>query len=174
VSLVPAAATEGGLRATHLSLDSLKQKSALVRAAAGTRSRDPEINILIFDVVISGDRRAAATSYLHDIEARLEGFVVDGELTVDQLLDSPHVLFGTHEQIAEHVIGVRERASASYISVFPHCMDDFAPVLTRLREPWAAARPRRPLPTPPASLGRPPTTELSGWWRRRCLVSRHS
>jgi alkanesulfonate monooxygenase SsuD/methylene tetrahydromethanopterin reductase-like flavin-dependent oxidoreductase (luciferase family) len=134
VSLVPAAATEGGLRATHLSLDSLKQKSALVRAAAGTRSRDPEMNILIFDVVISGDRRAAATSYLHDIEARLDGFVVDGELTVDQLLGSPHVLFGTHEQITEHVIGVREQTGASYISVFPHCMDDFAPVLTRLRE----------------------------------------
>jgi probable F420-dependent oxidoreductase len=132
-SLVPAAAAEGGLRATHLSLDSLKEKSARMRAA-GTRSADPEINILIFDVVITGDRRAAATSYLHDIEARLEGFVLDGELTVDQLLDSPYLLFGTHEQIAEHLIGVREQTRASYLSVFPHVMDDFAPVLTRLRE----------------------------------------
>jgi probable F420-dependent oxidoreductase len=135
VSLLPAAAAEGGLLASHLSLDSLREKSARVRkAAAGTRSADPEINILIFDVVITGDRRAAAASYLHDIEARLDGFVFDGELTVDQLLDSPYLLFGTHEQIGEHLVGVREQTRASYLSVFPHLMDDFAPVLTRLRE----------------------------------------
>jgi probable F420-dependent oxidoreductase len=134
VSIVPAAAAEGGLRASHLSLASLRKKSARVREAAGARATDQEVNILVFDVVISADRRAAATSYLHEIEARLEGFVIDGALTVDDLLDSPYVLFGTPAQIAEHLIGVREETGASYISVFPHLMDEFQPVLTRLRE----------------------------------------
>jgi len=43
-------------------------------------------------------------------------------------------LFGTGEQIAEHLIRVREETGASYITVFPHLMDAFQPVLTRLRK----------------------------------------
>jgi probable F420-dependent oxidoreductase len=133
VSILPAAAPEGGLRATHLSFKSLKQKVALVREAAVGRSADLEINILIFDVVITSDRKAAATSYLSELDERLEQFTIDGELTVDDLLDSPYLLFGTDAQIAEHLLRVRDETGASYISVFPHLMDVFQPVLTRLR-----------------------------------------
>jgi probable F420-dependent oxidoreductase len=134
VSILPAAAPEGGLRATHLSLNWLRNKAALVREAAGVRSADPEINLLIFDVVITTNRRAAATTYLGELQERLEIFAIDGELTVDDLLDSPYLLFGTAEQIAEHLMRVREETGASYIGVFPHLMDAFQPVLTRLRK----------------------------------------
>ena len=134
VSILPAAAPEGGLRATHLSLSSLNDKAALVRKAAAARSTDLEINILIFDVVITTDRRAAATTYLGELQERLGMFTIDGELTADDLMDSPYLLFGTGEQIAEHLIRVREETGASYITVFPHLMDAFQPVLTRLRK----------------------------------------
>jgi probable F420-dependent oxidoreductase len=133
VSILPPAAHEGGLRATHLSTDSFKQKVGLVRQASQTRSADVEINILVFDMVVTGNRRAAASSYLDELEARL-GFTVDGPVTVDDLLDSPYVLFGTDEQIAEQLLGLREQTGASYIAVFPHLLDAFQPVLSRLRE----------------------------------------
>jgi hypothetical protein len=58
---------------------------------------------------------------------------MDGEVTIDDLLDSPHPLFGTREQIAEHLERVREETGASRISLFPHLIDAFQPVLTRLR-----------------------------------------
>ncbi|MGN6794262.1 MAG: TIGR03621 family F420-dependent LLM class oxidoreductase [Streptosporangiaceae bacterium] len=132
VSIVPAAAPEGGARATHLSLSSLKDKAALVREAAAARPVAPEIDILIWDVVITTDRRAAATAYLGELEERFL-WVIDGEVTVDDLLDSPYLLFGTQEQIAEHLQRVREETGASRITVFPHLMDAFQPVLTRLR-----------------------------------------
>jgi probable F420-dependent oxidoreductase len=134
VSILPAAAPEGGLRATDLPLSSLKKKAALVREAASARPAGPEINILVFDVVITTDRRAAAATYLGELQERLEIFTIDGELTADDLLDSPYLLFGTGEQIAEHLMRVREETGASYIAVFPHLMDAFQPVLTRLRK----------------------------------------
>lgn len=133
VSILPASAPDGGLRATQLTLDSLKEKAALVRRAAGSRSQDLEINILIFDAVVTTDRRAAATSYLAELAERLgPAFTTDGEVTVDDLLDSPYLAFGTDEEIAEHIVRVREETGASYIGVMPHLMDAFEPVLTRL------------------------------------------
>ena len=132
VSILPASAPEGGLRATQLSLRSLTQKAALVREAAGSRPGIPEINILILDAVITTDRRAAATSYLGELADRLGFLTIDGEVTVDDLLDSPYLAFGTDEQIAEHLIRVREETGASYIAVFPQLMEAFAPVVSRL------------------------------------------
>jgi probable F420-dependent oxidoreductase len=131
VSVLPASASEGGLRATQLPLRSLTDKVALLRDAAGARAEDLEINILIFDAVVTADRRAAAASYLGELEQRL-GFAMDGEVTVDDLLDSPYLAFGTSEQIAEHLVRVREETGASYITVFPHLMDVFDRVLSRL------------------------------------------
>jgi probable F420-dependent oxidoreductase len=133
VSVLPASAPQGGLRATHLPLRSLKDKMTVVRDAAGAQAADLEINILVFDAVITTDRRAAAASYLGELGERL-GFTVDGEVTVEDLLDSPYLAFGTSEQIAEHLIRVREQTGASYIGVFPHIMDAFGPVLSRLAE----------------------------------------
>lgn len=131
VSVLPASAPQGGLRATHLPLSSLKEKMALVRKAAGARADDVEINILIFDAVFTADRRAAAASYLDELEDRL-GFTRDGEVTVEDLLDSPYLAFGTDDQIAEHLRRIREETGASYIGVFPHIMEEFGPVLGRL------------------------------------------
>jgi probable F420-dependent oxidoreductase len=133
VSILPAAAPGGGLRATHLPLKSLKEKAALVVEAAGTRAGDLEINILLWAVVISSDPRAAASSFLDHLLERLGSlFTDDGELTVEDLLDSPYLAFGTEAQIADHLLRVREETGASYISVFPADMDVFAPVLSQL------------------------------------------
>ena len=48
------------------------------------------------------------------------------------VLDSAYLAFGTSEQIAEYLIRVREETGASHISVLPHPLDAFAPVVSRL------------------------------------------
>ena len=133
VSALPASAHGGGLRASQLPLRSLKEKIAVVRSAAGERWKDLEVDTLIFDAVVTTNRRGAATAYLDELAERLGQFVMDGEVTVDDLLDSPYLLFGTVDEIAEHLVHVREEAGASYIGVFPHLVDAFEPVLDRLR-----------------------------------------
>lgn len=132
VSVLPAAAADGFLRATQLTLPSLMDKVAVLRQASGDRSNQLEISILIFDVTVTTDRRSAAAAYLDGLSERLGQFTVDGEITVDDLLDSPYLLFGTEEQIADQLRQLREATGASYLAVFPHCMKTFAPVMQLL------------------------------------------
>jgi hypothetical protein len=51
---------------------------------------------------------------------------------VDDLLDSPYLLFGTVNQIAEQVQQLQETTGVSYLSIFPHCVQAFAPIVQRL------------------------------------------
>jgi probable F420-dependent oxidoreductase len=132
VSVLPAAAPGGFLRATQLTLRSLADKIAVLREAAAHRWADIEIDILIFDVTVTTDRRAAATAYLADLGERLGQFTVDGEVTIEDLLDSPYLLFGTVDQITQQVQQLRELTGVSHIGVFPHCVQAFAPVMARL------------------------------------------
>ena len=87
--------------------------------------------IIVVSLTVTTDRRNAAAAYLDDLSERLGQFTVDGELTVDDLLESPYLLFGTEEQIADQLRQLREAAGASYLAVFPHCMKT-APVMQLL------------------------------------------
>jgi probable F420-dependent oxidoreductase len=132
VSVLPAAAPGGFLRATQLTLRSVADKIAVLREAAADRLDEIEIDILIFDVTITADRRAAAATYLADLGDRLDQFTVDGEVTVDDLLDSPYLLFGTVDQITQQLQQLRETTGVSHMGVFPHCVETFAPIMERL------------------------------------------
>jgi alkanesulfonate monooxygenase SsuD/methylene tetrahydromethanopterin reductase-like flavin-dependent oxidoreductase (luciferase family) len=104
----------------------------VLRAAAPDRWAEIEVNILIFDVTVTTDRKAAAAGYLAGLNERLGQFTIDGELTVDDLLDSPYLLFGTVDQITEQLQRLREITGVSYLGVFPHCAETFAPIMERL------------------------------------------
>jgi probable F420-dependent oxidoreductase len=132
VSVLPAAGPGGLLRATQLTTDSLREKIAVLRAAAPDRWTELEVNILIFDVTVTTDRRAAAAEYLAELDERLGQFTIDGPVTVDDLLDSPCLLFGTVNQITEQLQLLREVTGVSYLGVFPHCVKAFAPIMDRL------------------------------------------
>jgi probable F420-dependent oxidoreductase len=132
VSVLPAAAPGGFLRATHLTMSSFQEKVAALRTAARDRWAEIEVNILIFDVIVTTDRKAAAAEYLAELDQRLGQFTVDDQLTVDDLLDSPYLLFGTVNQITEQVQQLQERTGVSYLSIFPHCMEAFAPIVQQL------------------------------------------
>jgi probable F420-dependent oxidoreductase len=103
--------------------EALGRQVANVRAAAGERFGDLELNVLVQRVVVARDRQAGAR------ELVTEGDWPDAEA----LLDSPYVLIGTPESIAEELIARRERFGISYIVVFEgRGGRDLAPVVARL------------------------------------------
>lgn len=97
------------------------QKLEWVRAGAGDRYDDLEINLLTFGCFVTDDRTALADQF-----APLFG------LTPAQLLEFPHVLAGTVEEICDDLIARRERWDASYIVVQTDALDAMAPVVARL------------------------------------------
>jgi probable F420-dependent oxidoreductase len=96
-----------GVRLEQFTSRGLEQRVALVRDAAGDRFDSLELNALLQVVQVTRDRRAAAEA----VAARVE-------LAVDDILDSPFVLLGTHEQMAEQLLQHRERFGVSYWVTF--------------------------------------------------------
>ena len=117
------------VRLTHFGAAGLDDRIAVVRDAAGDRFDAIELNALIQFVVHTHDREATAT----ELAATLGG------ASPQLILDSPFVLIGTHEQMAEALLERRERFGVSYWSVFdewaarPSALPDIAKVISLLR-----------------------------------------
>ena len=117
------------VRLTHFDSAGLQDRIAVVRDAAGDRFDDIELNALIQFVVATDDRRAVAA----ELAAPLR---VDPGL----LLDSPFVLLGTHEQMAEALADRQRQFGVSYWTVFDEwtgrrsALPDIAKVIALLRE----------------------------------------
>ena len=97
------------------------EKLGWVRAAAGDRYDDLEINLLNFACIVTDDRQKVAEEF-----APLMG------LSGDQLLEFPHALVGTVDEIAESIQARRDRWDASYIVVQQDVMEAMAPVVAQL------------------------------------------
>jgi hypothetical protein len=93
-----------------------------------------ELNWAIAAIVITDDREKTAEMALSAISGGLHpNLEVDIQLSVEDILSSPYVAIGTHEQNVDHIREVRRLTSTSYVGVFPTRMDAFAPVLALLR-----------------------------------------
>jgi probable F420-dependent oxidoreductase len=104
------------------------EKIAWVREAAGDRFDDIELNTypVLAPVRVAANAPAAARTLAHQLRER------DGiELSEAALLDSPHVFFGTVEQLVDKCEGLRERFGISYIMAGAEA-EAFAPVVERL------------------------------------------
>jgi hypothetical protein len=91
-----------------------------VKRAAGERAQDVELHALVQSVLVTDDRRAAAAA----LAAELETPPAD-------LLATPFLCLGTHEEMARHLLACRERWGISYFSV--RDVDAFAPVMRLVR-----------------------------------------
>lgn len=80
---------------------------------------------LIQLVVPTDDRRATAD----ELAARYGGMM----MAAADILESPFLLLGTVEQMAEQVLANRERYGFTYYTVHGPYVDAFAPVIERLR-----------------------------------------
>ncbi|HEV2011854.1 MAG TPA: TIGR03621 family F420-dependent LLM class oxidoreductase [Candidatus Limnocylindria bacterium] len=104
------------------------EKVQWVKDAAGPRFGDIELNTYpsFRPASVTDEPRKAAEALLARMKERSP---VD--ITVDQLLDSPHVFIGTVDQLVEKFTRLRTELGISNIMVGSG-MDDFAPVVERL------------------------------------------
>jgi probable F420-dependent oxidoreductase len=114
---------------THFDAAGLEDRIGIVRDAAGDRFDAIELNALIQFVVHTDDREASAA----------ELAAAFGGISPAFVLDSPFVLLGTHEQMAEALTERQQRFGVSYWTVFDEwvgrasAMPDIAKVIALLR-----------------------------------------
>jgi probable F420-dependent oxidoreductase len=114
---------------THFDSAGLDDRITVVREAAGDRFDAIELNALIQFVVHTDDREASAA----------ELAATFGGVSPEFVLDSPFVLLGTHEQMAETLAQRQQRFGVSYWTVFDEwvgresAMPDIAKVIALLR-----------------------------------------
>jgi probable F420-dependent oxidoreductase len=104
--------------------DRMDVKFEWVREGAGDRFDDLEFNAWVPVVAITDDAASVASMLA-------PGFGLDGE-NVDELLESPMVLVGTEDELAERLEQRRERWGFSYHVVQAEAALTLAPVVARL------------------------------------------
>ncbi|HZB50713.1 MAG TPA: TIGR03621 family F420-dependent LLM class oxidoreductase [Mycobacteriales bacterium] len=102
------------------------EKIGWVREAAGDRFADLELNVYPSggSVVVTDDARGAARERVDRFRAQ------GGELTVEDVLDSPHVFIGSVPALTEKILGLRERFGIS--SVMLDDVEATAPIVAAL------------------------------------------
>ena len=110
-----------GLGVPTSDADATDQKVAWVREAAGDRFDDLELEIGAYFTFVTDQGQATA-----------EAMAPRMGLTVDQMLNHPHALIGSVDQICDELVRRRERYGISYVTVGDAVADAFAPVVARL------------------------------------------
>jgi probable F420-dependent oxidoreductase len=105
----------------HMSAASVDEKVEIVRAAAGDRLADIELNIRAFLVNVTDDGAGA--------RERLAGLM---GVDVSMLETSPFSLIGPPSELVERLIERRERWGFSYVIVGQDDVEKFAPVVAAL------------------------------------------
>ena len=83
-----------------------------------------EWHLLVQLVLATPDRRAAAGEVISRLGA---------DMTIDEALETPFLLIGTAEQMAEQLLATRERYGFSYVTVHDPYQRAFEPIIERLR-----------------------------------------
>ncbi|MCA9863143.1 MAG: TIGR03621 family F420-dependent LLM class oxidoreductase [Thermomicrobiales bacterium] len=117
----PAGSGQDSADWTNATEAATRQKLAWIHEAAGERLATLELNVMVYVVTVSDDRRAAAAQ----IAGRFG-------LTGDEVMASPHALVGSIEQMAEALRVRRAAFGISYITVPEYFMEAFAPVVAQL------------------------------------------
>lgn len=101
-----------------------QERARFVRQAAGDRFTGMDLNTIVQLVLVTADRRAAAEKL---VSTQLR------TLTVDEALETPHLLIGTEDQIADQLHERRELYGFNYITVQEPFMHALGPVVERLQ-----------------------------------------
>lgn len=123
ISIMPRSKADGsGLEEADASADAFDRKLAWIRDSAPERFAALELNTLVQAVVISDHAATAAEPLAKEYQAPVEA-----------ILETPLLLIGSVNQIAETLIHRRERFGLSYVTVFEKDLDNLARVIDRLR-----------------------------------------
>ena len=111
--------------ATAVAVD---KKIAAIRAAAGSRYDDIELQIVAPFIVMTDDRDGTASA----IAGGLPTDDPSLDLSAENVLSSPYVLIGNEDQICETLNERRERWDLSYYVFNDDSVDAAAPIVARL------------------------------------------
>ncbi len=135
ISVVPQTTKDGKGLLSNITIEKVQEKVDLIRAAAGDRFANIELNWTIIAIVITDERERTVETALAALDKGMyPNLEVDVKLEVADVLSSPYLAIGTFEEIAEQIKAVRARTGMSYVGVFPTQMDAFAPVIPLLRD----------------------------------------
>jgi probable F420-dependent oxidoreductase len=112
------------------------ERMQFARKCAGARADDIEWHLLVQAVVVTDDRDSAAEELVAEHRAAAEKAGVTDEraiLTAEAALETPYLLIGTVDEIADQLKRSRARWGFSYVTVHEPYMRTFAPVIERLR-----------------------------------------
>lgn len=134
ISVVPSTTKEGKLQLSGMTLEKTLERVELIRKAAGDRFDEIELNWAITTIVVTDDREQMAEMALAALDNGYPPNVdVDVKLSVEDILTSPYLAFGTYGEIADQIRNVRAKTTMSYVGVFPTQMEAFAPVIELLK-----------------------------------------
>jgi probable F420-dependent oxidoreductase len=97
------------------------EKLGWIKEAAGDRMHDIELSVTIFLANVTDDRDSVATAMAAGLGSEPH-----------EMLDMPHFLIGTAEQLVEALQQRRERYGISYVIVPGEVAEQFAPVVAQL------------------------------------------
>jgi probable F420-dependent oxidoreductase len=97
------------------------EKVAWIKEAAGDRLEDIELSVTIFVANLTGDRESAATAMAAGLGAE-----------ASDVLDLPHFLIGSVDDLVEDLVRRRDRYGISYVIVPGEVAEMFGPVVARL------------------------------------------
>jgi len=128
VSLAPRIAPNGRVDPHSVTVEATSEKIGWVREAAGDRFGDIELNIYpsMWPIVVTGDARAEGAKIAEHLRGR-----TGVEVSVDQILESPHIFVGSTDGLVDKFVSLRERLGISSIMVGG--IDELAPVVERLK-----------------------------------------
>ena len=101
---------------------SLTRKVAWIREAAGERFQHLELSLFILDMALHDGGEAG-------MERLARRFALDRE----RVMSIPHLLVGTADHIVERLQEMRTKYGISYPVIFDEYMEEFAPIVARLR-----------------------------------------
>jgi hypothetical protein len=97
------------------------EKLAWIREAAGSRFAALELSITVFLATVTDDRESIATASAAGLG-----------LEPSDILDMPHFLVGTVDEMVADLLARRERYGISYVIVPGEAAESLAPVVARL------------------------------------------
>lgn len=127
VGLAPRWLSGGRRDPRSITIAATEEKVAWVREAAGPRFEDLELNTYpaVARARITDHARAEAKTVVDRLSSS-----TGIELSVEDVLDSPHVFLGTVETLVEKVVALRQRLGINVIQLAE--LDEMAPVVERL------------------------------------------
>jgi probable F420-dependent oxidoreductase len=132
ISVSTPATADGRVDMPKLSREAVDNKVRYIRDAAADRFDHIELNMTMRDVRLTDDRPAAARQLLAEWASVPDRLANVDQLTVDDVLNSPHVALGTAQQIVQQLEEARERWGFTYLEVSSSDADAIAAVLPSL------------------------------------------